>query len=241
VTKELAYRRVVLKISGEAFCKQEQFGISSEPLEAFVKELLPVYQQGLQMGIVVGAGNFFRGRDLVNFRFLRRTTADAMGMLATVINALALVDALTSKGINASAFSAIEIGRYCRPYRREEAIEKLNAGHVVILAGGTGNPFFTTDTCAALRAAELDADALFKATKVDGVFDGDPIVDPNAKKFDRITYSEMLSKQLAVMDLAAISLCMNAKIPVIVFKMDIPGNLLRVATGEPIGTIIEEK
>ena len=241
MAKELAYRRIVLKISGEAFGKQGQFGLSVDSLENFTKELFPVYQQGLQIGIVVGAGNFFRGRDLVNFRFLRRTTADTMGMLATVINALALSDALNSQGIKSCTFSAVPMGSFCRTYRREEAIEKLGAGQVVILAGGTGSPFFTTDTCAALRAAELDADALLKATRVDGVFDANPETNPNAKKFDRITYSEMLSRQLAVIDLSAVSLCMNAKIPVIVFKMDTPGNLLRVVMGGSVGTIIAEE
>lgn len=235
-----AYRRVVIKISGEAFCPPGQFGIASDSLDMFAKELLPVYQGALQMAIVVGAGNFFRGRDLVDSSYLRRTTADTMGMLATVINALALVDALNSHDMKACAFSAVEMGGFCRAYRRDEAIEKLDNGQIVVLAGGTGSPFFTTDTCAALRAAELDADALLKATKVDGVFDADPVDNPKAKKFDRLSYSEVLSRQLAVMDLAAISLCMNAKIPVIVFKMDTLGNLLAVVSGQPVGTIITE-
>lgn len=237
VTKS-AYHRVLIKVSGEAFCGSDGFGIDPSALEALITELLGVHETGVQIGLVVGGGNIFRGRELSKAGLIARPTADAMGMLATVMNALALGDALAGRAARVSVMSAKPTADACEPFTRRCAIEHLEAGKIVILAGGTGNPFFTTDTCAALRAAEIGAEVLLKATKVDGVFDADPVTNPNAKKFDRLTYGEVLSRQLGVMDLAAVSMCMESGIPIIVFRMDKPGNLAAAGAGENVGTVI---
>ena len=235
---EAAYRRVLLKVSGEAFCAPGGFGIEPAALEALVGELAGAREIGVQLAMVPGGGNFFRGRTLAQGGTIDRPTADAMGMLATVMNALALADALEAGGIPARATSAVAVGEMCEPFDRRRVIEHLEAGRVVLLGGGTGQPFFTTDTCAALRACQIGADVLFKATKVDGVFEADPATHPQAAKFDRLTYSEVLSRQLGVMDLAAVSLCMESRIPVVVFKLDKPGNLAAAMRGEPVGTLV---
>ncbi len=235
-----AYRRVLIKVSGESFCGPGRFGIDPSSLEAIADELLGVREMDVQIGLVVGAGNIFRGRPLAETDLITRTTADAMGMLATVMNALALTDALEHHGAEARALTAIPMGGMCEPFGRRSAVEHLQAGRIVIFAGGTGNPFFTTDTCAALRAAEIDAEVLLKATKVDGVFDTDPITNNNAKKFDRLTYDKVLARQLGVMDLSAITICKDAGIPVVVFRMDKPGNLAAAVAGEDVGTIISD-
>lgn len=232
------FRRVLLKISGEALCAAGDFGIDAGAIGAVAAELGPLHQAGVQVGLVVGAGNFLRGRALAEAEFVQRATADAMGMLATVMNALAMRDALEHRGIPARALSAIATGGACEPYVRRRALRHLEKGRVLVLAGGTGSPFFTTDTCAALRASELGAEALLKATKVDGVFDADPVSHPRAKKFERLTYGEVLARQLGVMDLAAVSLCMESRIPVIVFRLATEGNLMAAVRGEKVGTII---
>jgi uridylate kinase len=235
---EAAYRRVLLKVSGEAFCAPGGSGIEPAALEALVGELAGAREMGVQLAIVTGGGNFFRGRALAKDSGIERPTADAMGMLATVMNALALADVLESGGIPARATSAVAMGDMCEPFDRRRVIEHLEAGRIVLLGGGTGQPFFTTDTCAALRACQIGADALFKATKVEGVFEADPVTHPRAAKFDRLSYGEVLSRQLGVIDLAAVSLCMKSRIPVVVFKLDTPGNLAAAMRGEPVGTLV---
>jgi uridylate kinase len=231
---------VLIKVSGEALCTPGGFGIDPSSLDAFVTELLPVCEMGVQIGLVVGGGNISRGKKLADAGIVERPTADAIGMLATVMNALALGDALAGRGVKADVMSARPTADVCEAFSRQRAIEHMEAGRVVILAGGTGNPFFTTDTCAALRACEIGAEVLLKATKVDGVFDADPADNPDAKKFDRITYGDVLTRQLGVMDLSAVSMCMESGIPVIVFRMDKPGNLASAVAGENVGTIISD-
>ena len=232
------YRRVLLKISGEALCSPGGFGIESERLQALLDELLPLRQMQLELALVLGGGNFIRGSSLSAREPISRATADTMGMLATLMNALALQDAVERAGWPARVLSAFTAGGFCEPYDRRRAMEHLQAGRLVILAGGTGSPFFTTDSGAALRACELNADVLLKATKVDGVFDADPATCPKARKIDRLTYAEVLARQLGVMDLAAVSLCMEADIPVIVFNMTVPGNLAAAVRGQKVGTVI---
>ena len=235
------YRRVLVKISGEAFCAPGGFGLDTKALEAIADELAPVYQMGVQIGLVVGGGNCLRGKVLAQADgAVLRATADSMGMLATVMNALALQDTLEHRNVSTRVLSAIPTAGMCEPWIRRRAIRHLEKNRLIILAGGTGNPFFTTDTCAALRASELGAEVLMKATKVDGVFDADPETNPQAKQFDRLTYGEALSRQLGVMDLAAISLCLESRIPVLVFRMG-NGNLTAACRGEKIGTLISLK
>lgn len=231
---------MLIKVSGEAFCGDGGFGIDSSAMSAFIAELLPVHQMGVQIGLVVGGGNIFRGRSLAEAGLIARPTADAIGMLATVMNALALGDALAGCGAEARVMSARPTANVCEPFTRRRAIEHLEAGRIVILAGGTGNPFFTTDTCAALRAGEIGAEVLMKATKVDGVFDADPANNQAAEKFDRMTYGEVLARQLGVMDLSAVSMCMESGIPIIVFRMAKPGNLAAAVAGENAGTVISD-
>jgi uridylate kinase len=229
---------VLVKISGEAFCAAGGFGIDPEVVEALVGELAPLHEMQVEVGLVVGGGNFLRGKTLAEAEFIQRATADAMGMLATVMNGLALQDALEHRGVPTRVLSAIPTAGVCEPFARRRALHHLEQRRVVILAGGTGSPFFTTDTCSALRASELGADVLLKATKVDGVFEADPLKHPDARKFDRLTYGQVLAKQLGVMDLAAVSLCMESRIPVIVFRLGTPGNLAAAVRGEAVGTMI---
>ena len=235
------YRRVLLKVSGEAFCARGGYGIDPEAMGALADELAAAAALGAQIGLVVGGGNFLRGKTLSADGMIPRTTADSMGMLATVMNALALSEVLAARGLPAVATSAVPMGDLCEPFNRRRASEALDAGRIVILAGGTGQPFFTTDTCAALRACQLDADVLLKATKVNGVFEADPVTHPDAKKFDRLTYGDVLARQLGVMDLAAVSLCMESRIPVIVFRLADPGNLAAAVKGDTVGTLISRE
>jgi len=232
--------RIVLKLSGEAFCAADGFGVESSQVAAAVEEILPVVELGVQLAIVVGGGNFVRARDLANDPTIRRVSADYMGMLGTVMNALALRDVMQARGCTAEILSALPLPMICPPFRRGEAIRHLEAGHVVIFAGGTGSPFFTTDTAAALRASEIDADLVIKATKVDGVYDSDPMIDPNATMYERLTYRQALEQQLAVMDLAAFSLCLENHIPIVVCQLFAPGNLAKAARGEAVGTRVTE-
>ena len=238
MAEQAAYKRVLVKISGQSLCAPGGYGIAAQAVMATVAELKAAHGMGVQIALVVGGGNFFRGKALSEAPFIERPTADAMGMLATVINALALQDALESEGVPARVLSAIPTAGVCEPFVRRRAVRHLEKGRVVILAGGTGSPFFTTDTCAALRASELGAEVMMKATKVDGVFEADPVQHPGAKKFERLTYAEMLARQLGVMDLAAVSLCMESRIPMIVFRLGQAGNLAAAARGEHVGTII---
>ncbi|MCG3177859.1 MAG: Uridylate kinase [Phycisphaerae bacterium] len=232
------YKRVLLKISGEGFCRPDSGGIEGDEVDRIAREIIDVSNRGVRLAIVVGGGNLIRGKTFASGSRVQRATADYMGMLATVMNALALQDTLESMGQPTRVQSAIEMRAVCEPYIRRRADRHLDKGRVVILAAGTGNPFVTTDTAAALRATELGVDALLKATKVDGVYSSDPNADKSAKFIDRLTHGQVLSSQLGVMDLAAISLCMEHKIPVVVFNLKKHGNIARVVCGEKIGTVI---
>lgn len=235
---ELKYKRVLLKLSGESFCKAGSFGIDGENLESLAERIIHIKKIGTQVAIVVGGGNFLRGETFSKSSHIPRHTADYMGMLATVINACALQETLERNGQPTRVLSAIEISAICEPFIRRRAIRHLEQNRITILAGGTGNPFFSTDTCAALRASELDADVLIKATKVDGVYDDDPVKNPKAKLFDKLTYQEVLNMNLKVMDLSAISMCSEKKIPIIVLNIFQTGNITKALLGEKIGTII---
>lgn len=232
------YRRVLLKISGEALSGDEGFGLVAGALEASAREIAAVAEAGVQTAVVVGGGNFIRGRQMAHLAVIGRASADMMGMLGTTINAIALAEQLRALGVDAVATGTVTTAQVCEPYTRRDALAHLQAGRIVVLAGGTGSPFFSTDTCAALRAAELDVEMICKATKVDGVFTADPVTDPSAEKFQTLTFAEMLSRQLGVMDLSAASMCQESKIPVMVFKFAEPGNMMKVVCGEPVGTVI---
>lgn len=233
------YKRVLLKISGEGLCKEGGFGIEATELENIAKECVDVAKMGVQLAIVVGGGNFIRGATFAEDGHIPRATADYMGMLATVINAVALQETMEKFGQPTRVMSAISVYSVCEPFIRRRAVRHLEKGRSVILAAGTGNPFFTTDTCAALRATEIQADVLLKATKVDGIYDKDPKKYPDAKLFENITYEQVHREQLRVMDLTAITLCMERKVPLVVFNMKRPGNIARVINGEKVGTKIQ--
>ncbi|MBI1962608.1 MAG: UMP kinase [Candidatus Rokubacteria bacterium] len=232
-----AYRRVVLKISGEALAGDLGYGIDPAVLDRIGVEVRDVTALGVQVGIVIGGGNIFRGV-AASAGGMDRATADYMGMLATIINALALQDALEKAGLQTRVLSAIEMRAVAEPYIRRRAIRHLEKGRVVIFAAGTGNPFFTTDTAGALRAVEIGADAIMKATKVDGIYSADPKRDRGAERLERVTYIDVLNRGLQVMDSAAISLCMDNKLPIIVFDLTRSGNIKRIVLGEPVGSIV---
>ena len=230
------YKRILLKLSGEALPSGGKFGIGYKALANIAQELEDIHKLGIEIAIVIGGGNIFRGRAV---KEMDRVPADYMGMLATVINALALQEVLEKRGMRTRVMSAIEMREIAEPYIRRRAIHHLEKGRVVIFAAGTGNPFFTTDTAASLRAAEINAQIILKATKVDGVYDSDPLKFKDATKFDRLTYMEVLEKRLEVMDGAAISLCMDHNIPIIVFNLGTQGNIRKAVHGEDIGTVIK--
>ena len=232
-----AYKRILLKLSGEALMGEDSFGINRTVLARMVEEIKSVVELGVQVGIVVGGGNIFRGVAL-GATGMDRATGDYMGMLATVMNAMALQDACRNNGVEARVQSALNIEQVAEPYIRGKALRHLRLGRVVIFAAGTGNPFMTTDTTAALRGAEVGADIVLKATKVDGIYDSDPAKNPDAVKFDKISYLEVLTKELQVMDAAAISLCKDNEMPLLVFDMTAPGNISRILKGEPVGTLV---
>jgi uridylate kinase len=232
-----AYRRIVLKLSGEALAGSQGYGIDPGTLERLGSEVRDVADLGVQVAIVIGGGNIFRGI-AASAGGMDRSTADYMGMLATVINALALQDALEKAGLQTRVLSAIEMRAVAEPYIRRRAIRHLEKGRIVIFAAGTGNPFFTTDTAGALRAIEIGADAIMKATKVDGIYSADPKHDSTAERLARTTYIDVLSRRLAVMDTTAISLCMENTLPIIVFDLTRPGNIKRIVLGEPVGSIV---
>jgi uridylate kinase len=225
----------MLKISGEALSGDSNTGINEKTLGKISDTISKVYDLGIEIAIVVGGGNFWRGR---SGKSMDRTTADHMGMLATVINALALQDSLESKEMPTRVMTAIEMRQIAEPYIRRRAVGHLKEGRIVIFACGTGNPFFSTDTASALRAAEIDADVILLAKKVDAVYDSDPNINPKAKRYDTLTYMDILNKGLGVMDSTAASLCMDNKIPIIVFGLDDPENIIKVIYGEKVGTII---
>ncbi|MBW7863133.1 MAG: UMP kinase [Candidatus Hydrogenedens sp.] len=232
------YRRVLLKLSGEALQGASSGGIDSATVGRFADELAAAAKEGVQIGLVVGGGNIFRGAEGAETG-LDRPTGDYMGMLATVINALAIQAAVEARGVPTRVLSAIEMPPVAERYIRRRATRHLDKGRVVIFAAGTGNPFFTTDTAAALRANEIGAEVLLKATKVDGVYDADPKKDPGAKRFTTLGFTEVLSRNLRVMDATAISLCRENQLPVIVFDLTQPGNILKVLHGDPIGTLVK--
>ena len=233
------YKRVLLKISGEGFCHEGGFGLEAEELERIAKQCVEVCQMGAQLAIVVGGGNFIRGATFAEDGHIKRATADYMGMLSTIINALALQETMEKFGQPTRVLSAISVYSVCEPFIRRRAIRHLEKGRAVILAAGTGNPFFTTDTCAALRATEIEADVLLKATKVDGIYDSDPKKNPNARLFHDLSFEEVHQRQLRVMDLTAITLAMERKIPLVVFNLKREGNIARVLRGEKVGTRIK--
>jgi uridylate kinase len=234
------YKRILLKLSGESFCKPGGFGIEAEPVKSIAERIARIAQQGYQVAIVVGGGNFLRGATFSKKSDISRTTADYMGMLATVINACALQETLEKIGQPTRVCSAIEVNAICEPFIRRHAINHLEKERVIILAGGTGNPFFSTDTCAALRGSELNVDLMIKATKVDGVYTDDPMTNPNATLIDSLTYQAVLEQNLKVMDPAAISLCRENKIPIVVLNIFNEGNITRALNGENVGTMISE-
>jgi uridylate kinase len=235
------YKRILLKLSGETFCKPGGFGIDGDALESISQRIVQVCKLGSEIAIVVGGGNFLRGETFSKNSHIPRNTADYMGMLATVLNGCALQEMLEKLGQSTRVCSAIEIAAICEPFIRRRCIKHLESGRVVILAGGTGNPFFSTDTCAALRASELEADLLIKATKVDGVYSDDPKKNPKAIFYDELTYTEVLHKNLRVMDHAAISLCKENAIPVIVLNIFDDKNIIKALCGEKVGTLIQDK
>ncbi len=231
------YRRIVLKLSGEALAGSQGYGIDPPVLDRVGAEVRDVTELGVQIAIVIGGGNIFRGI-AASAGGMDRATADYMGMLATIINALALQDSLEKAGLQTRVLSAIEMRAVAEPYIRRRAIRHLEKGRVVIFAAGTGNPFFTTDTAGALRAVEIGADAIVKATKVDGIYSADPKKDPMARRIEKVTYIEVLNRGLGVMDTTAISLCMDNKLPIVVFDLTRPGNIKRLVLGEPVGSIV---
>jgi len=234
---EARYRRVLLKLSGDFLAGPSGFGIEPDLAEAIAAQIKPVVELGVQLAIVIGAGNIWRGRIGLEHG-MERATADYMGMLATVINSLALQDALERAGLITRVQTAVEMRAVAEPYIRRRAIRHLEKGRVVIFGAGTGNAYFSTDTAAALRAMEIDAEVLFKATKVDGVYDKDPLKHPEARRFEHLTYIQALNLGIKVMDSTALSLCMDNSLPIIVFKLQPPDSLLRVIRGERIGTLI---
>ncbi|MDX2199322.1 MAG: UMP kinase [Phycisphaerae bacterium] len=232
------YKRVLLKISGEGFCPPGSWGIHREELDRTAREICEVVDLGVQVAVVCGGGNFMRGATFSKDLGIDLSTADYMGMLATVLNALALQEGLERAGKDTRVQSALEITRVCEPFIRRRALQHMNRGRVVILAAGTGNPHVTTDSCAALRAAELNADALLKATKVDGVYDSDPKKNPDAKLYGALSYKEVIDQRLKVMDVSAIDVCEQHRIPIVVFNLLKPGTMRRVIVGEKVGTSV---
>ena len=235
--KTQKYSRILLKISGESLMGNQSYGIDPDKVKEFVQEIKQVYDTGIEIGLVVGGGNIFRGLSAAGQQ-MDRTQGDFMGMLATVINGMALQTTLTQAGIPAEIMSGLAIEKIAGSVKPLQAKKWLSEGHLVIFAGGTGNPFFTTDTGAVLRALEIDADAIFKGTRVDGIYDKDPEKHNDAVKYDTISYQEALQKGLKIMDTTAFALAKDNKLPIVVFNMNTPGSLLKVVNGEPVGTIV---
>jgi len=238
--EKIKFKRILLKLSGEAFKGSREYGIDPEFITFVANEIKSIHELGVQIGIVIGGGNIFRGL-AASANGMDRITADYTGMLATIMNALALKDSLSKEGIDCRVQSAIEIKQVAEPFILSKSIRHFEKNRIVIFAGGTGNPYFTTDTTAALRAAEIKADAIFKATKVDGVFDSDPAINDDAIKFDQISYIDVLNKKLKVMDSTALSLSMDNDIPIVVFNLTQKLSIFKALTGQPIGTIIGGK
>ncbi len=237
--KKLKYKRVLLKLSGEAFMGDQNFGIDPKVIARIAEDIHEVAQEGVEIAIVIGGGNIFRGISGASAG-MDRSSADYMGMLATVMNSLALQDHLEKKGVFTRVMSALRMDNIAEPYIRRRAVRHLEKGRVVIFAAGTGNPYFTTDTAASLRAMEIEADVVLKATRVDGVYDKDPLKHKNAVRFEQLTYLDVLQRGLQVMDATAISLCMDNSLPIIVFDLMGKGNVRKAILGEPIGTLVHE-
>ena len=236
---ELPYRRILLKMSGEILAGDRGFGIDPAIVSNLAGQVKAVVEAGLQVGIVIGGGNFFRGEAMAESG-MDRVTGDYLGMTATIMNSVAFQNALENIGLDTRVLSALTMVQLAEPYIRRRAIRHLEKGRVIICAGGTGNPYFTTDTAAVLRGIEIGADVIMKGTKVDGIYDADPMTNAQAKRFGQLTYEEVLQKKLRVMDLTAVTLCMENKLPIMVFDIRRDGNMLKAATGEPIGTIVTE-
>ncbi len=235
--KEPVYKRILLKLSGEALAGSQGTGINTATIQQIAQDVAEAFNSGIQIGLVIGGGNIYRGV-AASAEGMDRASADYMGMLATCINALALQDALEKAGVPTRVQTAIEMAEIAEPYIRRKAIRHLEKGRIVIFAAGTGNPFFTTDTAASLRAMEINAQVIMKATKVDGIYDKDPAKHTDAVKYDKISYIEVLSKGLQVMDSTAISMCMDNKLPIITFNLNKPGNIMKAVMGEKIGTLV---
>lgn len=231
------YKRILLKLSGEALMGDQPYGIDPAVANRIAQDVAEIQSLGVQTGVVIGGGNIFRGL-AASARGMDRSTGDYMGMLATVINALALQDALEHHGVPTRVLTAIEMRAVAEPFIRRRAVRHLEKGRVVVFAAGTGNPYFTTDTAAALRAMEMKAEVILKATKVDGIYTADPVKHPDATRYDRISYLQVLQERLQVMDATAISLCMDNKLPILVFNLKTPGNIRRVVMGESVGTVV---
>ena len=232
-----AYNRILLKLSGEALMGDQSYGIDPAVATQIARDVAEIQSLGVETAIVIGGGNIFRGV-AASARGMDRATADYMGMLATVINGLALQDSLEKNGVNTRVLSAIEMRAVAEPFIRRRAIRHLEKGRVVVFGAGTGNPFFSTDTAAALRAMEIKAEVILKATKVDGIYDADPMITPSATRFDKISYLQVLEQGLKVMDATAISLCMDNRLPIVVFNLRTPGNIRRAISGESIGSLV---
>ncbi|HEY7598637.1 MAG TPA: UMP kinase [Candidatus Limnocylindrales bacterium] len=232
------YKRVLLKISGEALMGQRQYGVDPDVCKFIASQLRDVHAKGIELAVVVGGGNIFRGL-AGSAKGMDRATGDYIGMLATVMNGLALQEALEKAGVQTRVLSAIAMNEVAEPYIRRRAMRHLEKGRIVILAAGTGNPYFTTDTAAALRALEIGAEVLLKGTKVDGVYDSDPVTNPQAVRHARLSFAQVLNDRLAVLDATAVSLCMDNDLPIVVFNMNQPGHIGRAALGEPVGTLID--
>jgi uridylate kinase len=235
---KIKYKRVLLKLSGESLMGKNGYGIDPHVLDFFSNEIKKVHDIGVQLGIVIGGGNIYRGLNAVELG-IDRVTGDQMGMLATMINSLALQNAVENKGTDSRLMSSIQMHEVAEPYIRRRAIRHFEKGRVVIFGAGTGHPYFSTDTAASLRAVEIEANVIVKGTRVDGVFDSDPEKNPDAFRFESISYLDVLTKNLRVMDLTAVSLCQENKLPMVVFNMDVPDNLLKLVCGENIGTVIK--
>jgi uridylate kinase len=232
-----AYKRILLKLSGEALMGEQTYGIDPAVATQIAMDIADIQSMGVETAIVIGGGNIFRGV-AASARGMDRATADYMGMLATVINALALQDALEQQGVVTRVVTAIEMRAVAEPFIRRRAIRHLEKGRVVVFGAGTGNPYFSTDTAAALRAMEIKAEVIFKATKVDGIYSADPMIDATATRFEQISYLQVLEQRLKVMDATAISLCMDNRLPIVVFSLNIPGNIKRAVAGEPVGSMV---
>ncbi|HWV73698.1 MAG TPA: UMP kinase [Pseudosphingobacterium sp.] len=235
----MKYKRILLKLSGEALMGNKQYGIDIDRVAQYAKEIKTVYDEGVEIAIVIGGGNIYRGLSAEKSG-MDRVQADYMGMLATVINSMALQDALEKSGMKTRLLTAIKMEQICEPFIRRRAVRHLEKGRIVIFGAGTGNPYFTTDTAASLRAIEINADVVLKGTRVDGIYTADPEKDPNATKFDQITFQDVYNQGLNVMDMTAFTLCQENKLPIIVFDMNKSGNLTRLAKGEVIGTLVKD-